>query len=433
MSENDASMNQDRNTPKWLKTIQLNSWEAELLISALVLYALFKVPDYIEKLSLQTFERGSFAITFSRMVKQAVDLLKIGYVLHIIVRGVWVSSVGLSYVFPKGIQHETLKFKGKFKKELGKSNSLIKSVLRLEELSSLIYGISFIGFGSLTGVATLLFSLVLLSQLFTNDYLANSPYLSMLFGAFFFMFFLLAIVVFIDFLTSGFFRRKSWTVDWFYPVALIFRVVTLSFLYRRSILVLQSNTKGWKRYLVPFIILICTAGFILITREQRSINRVNYFTKTQELASQSANYESKRGEKDILISTIQSDIVRENVIQLYVSDLNVFSSVYTRDIGSTEGWYDLTPIETSKHLNKWIDIKIDSLQLGDLRWRITQHSENLTHGFIAYVDIDSLSRGDHLLQVELDTVGMKKRAKEWIEESDYNYQYMANIPFYYTK
>lgn len=433
MSENDELMNQDRSTPKWLKTIQLNSWEAELLISALVLYALFQVPDYIEKLSLQTFERGSFAISFSRMVKSAFDLLKYGYVLHIIVRGVWVSSVGLSYVFPKGIQHETLKFKGKFKKELVKSNSLVKSVLRLEELSSLIYGISFIGFGSLTGVATLLFSLVLLSQLFASDYLANSPYLSMLFGAFFFMFFLLAIVVFIDFLTSGFFRRKSWTVDWFYPVALIFRIVTLSFLYRRSILVLQSNTKGWKRYLVPFIILICTAGFIWINKEQRTINRKKYFNKTQEFAFQSANYESKRSEKELLISTIQSDIVRENVIQLYVSDISVFGSVYTRDIGAPEGWNDLSPVKTSNYLNKWIDIKIDSVGLGDLKWRITQHPIKLTYGFISYVDIDSLSRGDHLLQVELDTVGMKKRAREWIEDSEYNYQYMANIPFYYTK
>ena len=433
MEENEASMNQDRNTPKWLKTIQLNSWEAELLISALVLYALFQVPDYIEKLSLQTFERGSFAISFSRMIKQAVDLLKIGYVLHIIVRGVWVSSVGLSYVFPKGIQHETLKFKGKFKKELSKSNSLIKSVLRLEELSSLIYGISFIGFGSLTGFATLLFVLVMLSQLFTNEYLVNSPYLSMLFGAFFFMFFVLAIVVFIDFLTSGFFRRKSWTVDWFYPVALIFRVMTLSFLYRRSILVLQSNTKGWKRYLVPFIILICTAGFIFITREQRSMNRKNYFIKTQEFAFQSANYESKRGEKEILINTIQSDIIRENVIQLYMSDISVFNGVYRRDIGSTDDWYKLSPAKTSNKINKWIDVKIDSIELGDLRWRITQHPVNHTYGFITYVNIDSLSRGDHLLQVKLDTVGMKTRTKAWIEESEYNYQYMANIPFYYTK
>lgn len=34
--------------PEWLKTVQINSWEAELLISALLLYMLYQVPEYIE-------------------------------------------------------------------------------------------------------------------------------------------------------------------------------------------------------------------------------------------------------------------------------------------------------------------------------------------------------------------------------------------------
>ena len=121
MEEKEFHRNQDEQTPGWLKTIQLNSWEAELLISALVLYALFQVPEFLEKTSLQTFDRDSRMHGLFGLLEKAIQLLSCGYILHILVRGIWVASVGLSYVYPKGIDSESLKFKGNFKKELTKT------------------------------------------------------------------------------------------------------------------------------------------------------------------------------------------------------------------------------------------------------------------------------------------------------------------------
>lgn len=423
-------MSKTENTPKWLKTIQLNSWEAELLISALVLYALFQIPDFIQKFSLQTFERGSYAITFSIIIMRAIDLVKLGYVLHIIVRGIWVSSIGLSYVFPKGIQNETLKFKGKFKSEVEKSTGFIKNVLKLEELSSLIYGISFIMFGCLIGVATLMFVFVYIGEVMGSNLLSGNPIISIPLVLLVLLFMLFTIIIFIDFITSGFFRRKSWSVKWFYPIAWIFRILTLSFLYRKSILVLQSNTKDWKRYFIPLLILSFIVSFIVITKEHRESILFAYFKKTQEYNFQAVNYESKRGEKDVLISTIQSDIIDENVIQIYLKDLKVFESIYRSDTVNIDDWFSLNSIKTTKFLNKWIIIKIDSIELNSVKWRITQHPTSYQYGFNSYLDVSILESGDHILQIELDTVGMTLEAKEWIESSDYNYQYYANIPFY---
>ena len=291
--EEEKPNKQSEQTPGWLKTIQLNSWEAELLISALVLYALFQVPDYLDKIALQSFDRDSSLHGLFRRIETAVRLLSFGYILHILVRGIWVASVGLSYVFPKGIDQDSLKFKGNFRKELNKTGSLIKMVLRLEELSSIIYGISFIFFGTLVGFATLIFSFILFFELVTPAMNSN-PFLAPVIGSFFLFFFLLCLIVFIDFLTNGYFRRKNWSADWFYYVALAFRVLTFSFLYRRSLLVLISNTKGWKSYLIPFIVLGISGGFVKLRSTVKGNSREAYYIGASYGDYNPANYESTR-------------------------------------------------------------------------------------------------------------------------------------------
>jgi len=253
MEDKKTNKPHNKKTPGWLKTIQLNSWEAELLISALVLYALFQIPDYLNETTLKYFERGSRVHNLSNMMERAIRLLSAGYIIHILIRRVWVASVGLSHVFPNGVNQEKLNFKGNFRKELDKNGSLVKMVLRLEELSSIIYGISFLFFGTLVGFTALIFSFIFLIELLTPALNTNS-YFASVFFFFILFYFLLCIIVFIDFLTNGYFRRKNWSADWFYFVARFFRVVTLSFLYRRSLLVLISNTKGWKSYLIPFAV-----------------------------------------------------------------------------------------------------------------------------------------------------------------------------------
>ena len=259
-TKNEQDQHEQDQTPGWLKTIQLNSWEAELLISALVLYALFQIPDYLDQFSLRNFPRGSKIHGLVNWIQDAVQILSLGYILHIIIRGTWVASVGLSYVFPKGVNQEELKFKGKFKQEVTKQGSLVKMVLNLEVLSSIVYGISFIFFGTLIGFAAFLFSFLYFFE-WVQPIINKDIAIAGVFGILILFYFFLALIVFFDFLTNGLLRRKNWSADWFYYVARIFRVVTLSFLYRRSLLVLISNVSGWKKYLIPFIILAVVGGY----------------------------------------------------------------------------------------------------------------------------------------------------------------------------
>lgn len=435
MEDNKKNKSTEEKTPQWLKTIQLNSWEAELLISALVLYALFQIPDYLTSTSLQYFDRGSRMHGLIEVLVEAVQLLSFGYILHILVRGIWVASVGLSYVFPKGVNQDALKFKGNFKKELQSNGSLVKMVLKLEELSSIIYGISFIFFGTLVGFGTLVFSFLAFIE-FISPTINSNPNLAAIAGAIILFYVFLSILVFIDFITNGILRRKNWSADWFYWIARVFRVVTLSFLYRRSLLVLISNTKGWKSYLIPFIVLGVTMGYMYLNDMRNDNIRDNYFTRMAGGDYSSYNYENTRNDKDYLIATIQSDIVKDNTLKVFLSDLNSFGSLYMFEGKKSleKNIWDGLPSDSINHyFDKRLTIKIDSTEIKDLNWFKTQHPTTYRFGFTTFIDLGSLERGAHFLNIGIDTTGMKPILKDIVQKKNYSLQTISNIYFVYDK
>lgn len=434
MEDKKTNKPQIEKTPSWLKTIQLNSWEAELLISALVLYTLFQIPGYLDQWALQSFERGSQLHKLFRIIEKAIRLLSFGYILHILVRGVWVASVGLSYVFPKGIDQHSLKFKGKFNKELNKSGSLVKMVLRLEQLSSIIYGISFIFFGTLVGFASFIFSFIFFFELITPLMNGNS-YLAGIIGIFILFYFLLTILVFIDFLTNGYFRRKNWSADWFYYVAFFFRIVTLSFLYRRSLLVLISNTKGWKSYLIPFIVLGVIAGFLWVDSTIKDNERDRYYISSASGDYNSANYENTRNPDSYLVTTIQSDIIHDNTLKIFQKDIASFGGIHIlegKTLDKTK-WDELSSDSISIYFSKRLAVSIDDTLIKNINWFKTQHPVTSDFGFTSFVDISNFESGAHFLKIGIDTTGMKEVAKDIVEKDNYSLQTISNIYFIYDK
>ncbi|MEP5611694.1 MAG: hypothetical protein ABJP45_05560 [Cyclobacteriaceae bacterium] len=433
MSKNEDIKGKDHSTPDWLKTIQLNSWEAELLVSALVLYALFQVPDFVHDFHLRKFDRGSQFHLFFRFLIMAVELLKFGYIFHILVRGLWVASVGLSYVFPKGIDKEVLKFKGRFNSEISEKKSIVSNVLRLEELSSLFYGISFLAFGVLLGVGTLFFTFVLLTQKMGASIAEASSLAPLYFFAYFF-YLLFIILVLIDFLTNGLFRRIDWMAKWFYPVAIFFRIVTLSFLYRRSMLVLISNTQGWKSYLIPFVVLVVCGGFVFLDEQADDNKTIRYLNAAQEVNIMNDNYENLRDEEDLVIATIQSDIITENALQIFIDDLGIYSSFYREAATKPEtSWKYLNSDSCSIFLNKWLSVRIDSMNFDNIKWFKTQHRSKLDFGFLAYLDINMIDRGSHNLSISMDTTQVGEGSRRTIREGMYHQLDLSNIHFFYDK
>ncbi|MFT4737973.1 MAG: hypothetical protein ACI8QD_002036 [Cyclobacteriaceae bacterium] len=419
-------------TPEWLKTIQVNSWEAELLISALLLFALFQVPEALTVIFRKEIPPGSLLLGFGDRLVSGFKLLRLGYTLHIIVRGIWVASVGLSFVFPQGVRKENTGFRAGFSKELETDGNLEGFVMKLEQLSSMIYGLSFMLFGLLLGGFSYLFIFVLISVYGMSDAMANGQVGLMLVSTVFVLIYaFIGLIMLVDFVTNGFFRREKSIAKYFYPIAKIFRVISFSILYRRSLLVLQTNLNGWKRALLPFILIFSVWLYWYANG--------NYLDRQQEVYYEFVDsrlntyyYESLRGFDDYLMVSIPSPLVNENAVKVFVKDINMFRRLYAfeADFEMGDDYNELSDAEKLKYVKKYLQFTLNNTPLLDPLVYTQKHPVNQRFGFTGYIDLSDFSRGNKLLEVRFDSTSLSADQKRFIKTEG---EVLAKTPFFFDK
>ena len=418
--------------PEWLKTIQIYSWEAELLISALLLYMLFQVPEFIDEYRFQHYNPGDYVHSILGVFKKALEVLRIGYIVHIIARGIWVASVGLSYIFPHSLNLQQLKFKGKFKKELENDIALDKTVKNLEKVASLSYAISFMISGMLiSGSLVLIYFIALTRGVIAPAFQSGNVFFMV--GGFIMMilYSLIVLVVFVDFITNGFFRRESSTAKMYYKIALVFRFMTLSFIYNRINLTIISNLKRWQGHLVPILAVGVIAGYIYLDGKTADWDKENYLETSFDKISR-MNYENLRKPNDPLFATIQNDVIQDNVVRLFINTHGYLGRFYTKESGNSKDdvWDDLNNTEKGNYANEILKVLVDDKRLNALQWKDYKHPISYDEGFLNYLDISKLEVGMHNLTVEFDTTILNELQLRVIEQSDLQLVKLADIDFY---
>ena len=241
--------------PNWLKELQQRSWEPEILLSGIVLYGMFKVPDLLDQL-LKFFKVNIFGNTSDinnlvALFKMGIYWLIGGLILHLICRGVWIGMVGLSYTFPDGIQQDKLDYRGGFKEKISKTPSYEKIVIRLEKISSSLFSVSFMLFMSLIG--GYLYFLVLIVIPFTIAFVVfEMRWDGILFSYFqghVIVVLSIGMIALIDFVTLGYFRRYKLFYKIFWPIHKVISILTLSKFYRPVYYGLVTNFNKWILFL----------------------------------------------------------------------------------------------------------------------------------------------------------------------------------------
>ena len=104
----------------WFQKLRINSWEIDILIVACILAFLFNVPDFISDMIAANFvsdhydmrsenkngfwrNLGFFKYLFFRGISYLMSIAKVTFSAYIFCRGFWVATLGLSSVFPNGI------------------------------------------------------------------------------------------------------------------------------------------------------------------------------------------------------------------------------------------------------------------------------------------------------------------------------------------
>lgn len=142
-SENDQVIDAEADkvvTPKWLKSLQENSWEPEIIISGLSLAFIFAFPAALYDFAAYTIQEAGlhFLAGFLTLIylSGVVNVFKIFFIVHLALRFAWVGAIGASYAFPKGVNEDAL-----FNYSKGyKYVNINTHILKLERICSMAFG-----------------------------------------------------------------------------------------------------------------------------------------------------------------------------------------------------------------------------------------------------------------------------------------------------
>ncbi|HHM21884.1 MAG TPA: hypothetical protein ENJ20_07650, partial [Bacteroidetes bacterium] len=135
---------------KWLNKLQRESWELELLVSGfsifLLLGALKSLRDAKASVSLASqYSEGDNILTFGyAFLVAACFFIIINLILHVLLRGIWISTIGLRYV-SGDIDFDSLRLAPKFDRLLRKKvTGFDRYILNLEKICSVLFAFTFL-------------------------------------------------------------------------------------------------------------------------------------------------------------------------------------------------------------------------------------------------------------------------------------------------
>jgi hypothetical protein len=246
---------------EWVEKLQQESWQLELLISGFAIFGIYSARTLIADLSFFRDNElfGDIGTAFSLIIfifKTGWLIFFLNLVIHVILRGLWIGTIGLRYVSQE-IDYDSLGYAERFtqylKKKVGSYDDFIE---RLEKICSVLFAFTFLLF--LLFVSLMLFVIQLL--LLTTLLFKVLPNEEQFIGLIIIIFVFFGGIVFIDFITLGSLKKikeRHVSKIYFY-IYRFYTFITLSFLYRPLLYNFIDNKYTRKLFYlsIPYIFLI---------------------------------------------------------------------------------------------------------------------------------------------------------------------------------
>lgn len=395
-----------RDVPKWLKRIQENSWEPEILLSGFVLIGLLQIPGYIDQyraIAVPESLGGNFQGIFPGL-KLAIYALVGGLIIHLFFRGVWVGYVGLSYAFPAGIRLGRLRYQPQFLRPIERIPTLQRQVEVLERVCSSMFATCF--FMMMCVVGILLGVLVLISLLFGIDWLTSGYFFQWyerLFGPSFdgFVSFFVLIVAF-DFISLGLLRKNRWIGMIYYPLHRFVGWITLSRFYRPIYYTFATNINRWILgiLLLVFVALLIFGQALSVRAPDESVlSKVEFYVSDPRQAFFSGYYSDRNQSWESVRAVIPAPVVSSRFLELTIKHEVRHEKHMLTQCGLTDEQVQTRQPELMACVTQYYQVFIDGEQVNQPGWLSNFYQKEKRKGFVCFLDIDSLPPGKHLLEV----------------------------------
>lgn len=427
---------------KWLEILQQESWQLELLISGFAIFLLASGYDQIDgfeyKIRLLTSGSeyfGSLLLPF-KIILGAWYVLVINLILHVLLRGLWISTIGIRYVSGE-IEFDVLKLSPKFDRFLKKRIVSFDSYIeKLEQLCSIVFGFTFLiifillSFGIyLAGIIIIAFSMDMITE-------NNQPGWLMLFIPLLIFYIFGGLIYFIDFITLGWIKKRKSISGMYYPIYRFFSFVTLSFVYRPLYYNLIDNKYGRKvvLFLFPYALILILISTMTIQTQAFLPN-----LRFNETLGNNRYDDTWNGTTLINSASLQSKFVDNGYLELYLpyvgrTDDNVIKLLCPDLEPAKKGIFFLSNGDEKRNSmnaemaldchSQRFKIYVNDSLLSDLKYRFYDHPKRKNQGLATIFDVNFLNRGEHLLKIEvLFARSVKGKDTLIFSETD-------NIPFW---
>ena len=420
------------NTPAWLKRTQEGSWEPEILISGIVLLALTQVPRLLRQLQYWLEERTAKFYFYTSSIDDFIfetlilsaNWLIAGLIIHLIMRSLWVSFIGLSFAFPKGTNVSKLRFQPWFEKRLTPIATFENSIIKLENLCSTLYATAFLfvmATFSFCLYLIFIFAFGLILAEFFPHMLQEEDKLDMVLGIFSFV---IAFPYFIDFVSLGTLKKLPWFWKVYrYPYRFM-SAITLAPVYRGIYYGLISNISR-KRVAVIMVVYLIITYFRVVPGAVLPFQTPTVYNTTFGIANFDGYFRDQQPERFSTWAHIQSRQISEGALHIFLPHKLQFEEQMLADCAANLKAAALPDSFATEHernlacLSAVYVFYIDGIKQSPGRFfmRELEHTNQL--GLETWLDVASLPRGEHLLEVKL-RVKNEERLR-------------AAIPFFHVK
>lgn len=374
----------DDRLPDWLKRLQENSWELELLISGGAIFSLFQLADFfinwVQIIRMNNHLPGMAIILMIGMV--GIKMLNLGFILHLILRAYWIALICINYVYPNGINPSRLKLRKPFKIREVKEGNLKSQIIRVDNFCGTVLYLTITSVIVIFGIILTFGCLIpIVLKLDSSGSLTNA-------------FMLLLTIYIVDLITFGLFRRIPILSYLIFPVFKVLDVFTLRFIYGKSLNLFMSNVPKLKAFIAGIFFIFSSVIFAYLSLYKvmhwpnAFDNRAYRWQMTDKESLYDLEYMENWNADNTyrIMGGISPKVVEGNYLEIYFR--------YTKSYDEVINAIDST--EAERNLAELIEVQIDQKVMNDVDW---MHSFNQYIGFGigSMIPLDSFGNGKHII------------------------------------
>ena len=441
---------------EWLKKLERESWQLELLVSAFTIFLLIGAnsaySEYLAGLNFRYNMSGtalSITSIFLIIIKHSILALTISLIIHLMLRGFWIGTIGLRSV-QSSIDFAKLNYTEFFTEKLKKKvMSLDRMVVKLDEICSVIFAFSFLIISILIAFGTYLGFIGIigagLNTLFSILPESLSTIRIVITLTIVFILLIMGLIFMLDYFTLGFFKKIKWFGKIYYPFYRLFNFITLSGLSRSIYYYLISKfTK--KKIRILYVLM----GLLALTLFLFDFDQHQYYPQSNsDLIASSNVYDDQRlADSYVEKISIPSNFIDKPFFPLFIrydaSDNGLIKSqcpdfIPMRDDGlnfrieatSTNGGFLISRRDYSDEdfeqlrscLAAIYYVEVNDSAYSELTYRFYLHPAKQQKGLLTVIPTDAFILGENVLRISKLSVN---------NEGEVVYSDFVQIPFWYN-